>query len=99
MKRTREKILFFFFAFMLVLSHQKPLFAGDAPASDVPNRYGVTVVTGNSYNPRNDITFVQISGFALFENISPQSAGSPPFQDRRQSGEYDKAGKTAHCLC
>jgi lipid A 3-O-deacylase len=63
-------------ALLFILTCQKSLFAGDAPASDVPNRYGMTVVTGNSYDPRNDITFVQISGFALFdhEKIFPHKA-------------------------
>ena len=40
----------------------------EANPGNVPNRYGMTIVTGNSYDPRNDITFVQISGFALFDN-------------------------------
>ena len=46
------------------------------PVSDVPNRYGMSIVGGNSYDPQNDITFVQISGFALFdhEKIFPHRA-------------------------
>jgi lipid A 3-O-deacylase len=69
-------ILFFFIVPLFVLSYQKQLFAGEVPVSDVPNRYGMTVVTGNSYDPRNDITFAQISGFALFdhEKIIPHRA-------------------------
>ena len=53
-----------------------PVYADDTPSGEVPNRYGMTVVTGNSYDPRNDITFVQISGFALFdhEKIFPHKA-------------------------
>ena len=62
--------------FLFILTCQQSLFAGDAPVSDVPNRYGMTVVTGNTYDPKNDITFVQISGFALFdhEKIFPHKA-------------------------
>ena len=55
-------------ALLFVLTYHKSLFAGDVPVSDVPNRYGMTVGTGNSYDPKNDITFVQISGFALFDH-------------------------------
>jgi lipid A 3-O-deacylase len=63
-------------AFLFILICQKSLFAEDVPVSDVPNRYGMTIVTGNSYDPANDVTFVQLSGFALFdhEKIFPHKA-------------------------
>jgi lipid A 3-O-deacylase len=62
---------------LLVIPCEKMVFADDqASPGDVPNRYGMTVATGNSYDPRNDITFVQISGFALFDHkkIFPNKA-------------------------
>lgn len=40
----------------------------EANPGDVPTRYGHTVVTGNSYDPTSSITFVQVSGFVLFDN-------------------------------
>jgi hypothetical protein len=33
----------------------------------VPTRFGVGVVAGNAYDPENDIRFVQLTGFALFD--------------------------------
>lgn len=73
---TKRVVLFFFIVFLSMLLHQQSAFAGDASVSDVPTRYGHTVVTGNSYDPKNNITFVQISGFALFdhEKIIPHKA-------------------------
>ena len=73
---TKRIVLFLLIVFLSMLLYQQSVFAGDTPVSDVPNRYGMTVVTGNSYDPRNDITFVQISGFALFdhEKIFPHKA-------------------------
>jgi lipid A 3-O-deacylase len=33
----------------------------------VPTRYGMALVAGNSYSPRNDISLFMISGYALFD--------------------------------
>ena len=73
---TKRTVLFLFIVFLFILTYQKSLFAGDVPVSDVPNRYGMSIVGGNSYDPQNDITFIQISGFALFdhEKIFPHKA-------------------------
>ena len=38
-----------------------------AAAKSVATRYGMTVTGGNSYTPENDISFVLLSGFALFD--------------------------------
>lgn len=48
----------------------------EANPGDVPTRYGHTVVTGNSYDPNGKVTFVQVSGFVLFdhEKIFPHKA-------------------------
>ncbi len=37
-----------------------------SPAA-VPNRYGMALVVGNSYSPRNDISLFMVSGFALLD--------------------------------
>jgi lipid A 3-O-deacylase len=73
---TNRVLLFSFIVFLSMLLYYQSAFAGEASVSDVPTRYGHTVVTGNSYDPKNDITFVQISGFALFdhEKIIPHKA-------------------------
>jgi hypothetical protein len=66
-------LLFIVFLFMLL--YQRPVFAGESLVTDVPDRYGMSLVTGSSYDPKN-ITFVQIAGFALFdhEKIFPHKA-------------------------
>ena len=63
--------------FLLIIPCEKIVLAeNEANPGDVPTRYGHTVVTGNSYDPTSGITFVQISGFALFdhEKIFPHRA-------------------------
>jgi lipid A 3-O-deacylase len=72
----RKTVILFIVLFLPSLLCQKPVFAEDTSSRDIPNRYGMTVVTGNAYDPRNEITFVQISGFALFdhERIFPHKA-------------------------
>ena len=55
--------------FLLIIPCEKIVLAeNEANPGDVPTRYGHTVVTGNSYDPTSGITFVQISGFALFDH-------------------------------
>lgn len=45
------------------------LYADDSLAPGyAPDRYGVGLVVGNTYDPKNDITFVQASWFALFDH-------------------------------
>jgi lipid A 3-O-deacylase len=45
-----------------------PVFADDnISPTHVPDRYGMGLVTGNTYDPTNDITFVQASLFGLFD--------------------------------
>jgi lipid A 3-O-deacylase len=66
---TRYWTLALIISLLLIIPCEKIAFADtEANPADVPNRYGMTFVAGNSYDPRNDITFVQISGFALFDN-------------------------------
>ena len=77
MKNIRKIIPLLLIALLFILTCQKSLFAGDAPVSDVPNRYGMSIVTGDdTYDRKNNATFVQISGFALFdhEKIFPHKA-------------------------
>jgi lipid A 3-O-deacylase len=51
-------------------------FADEAKPQEIPDRYGMTMTVANTYDPDNDITFVQVSGFALFdhERIWPNRA-------------------------
>lgn len=44
------------------------IYADDSPVrSHAPDQYGLGLVAGNTYDPKNDITFVQASWFALFD--------------------------------
>ncbi len=58
--------------------HTEPSDAVLAPSNNVPNRYGVSVIAGNTYDPRNDTTFVQISGCALLDHAKVFRRSSPP---------------------
>jgi len=40
----------------------------ESPAKHVPERYGLGVVSGNTYSPNNDIEFALLSGFAQFRH-------------------------------
>jgi lipid A 3-O-deacylase len=42
--------------------------AEEVPAKNVPDRYGMAMTGGNTYTPENDISFVLLSGFALFDH-------------------------------
>jgi len=56
------------FALILILAiFHPPVFAQDAIPEQVPDRYGMATVIGNTYDPKNDITFVQVAGFAQFD--------------------------------
>ena len=44
------------------------VFADEAKVQEIPNRYGMTMSVANTYDPGNDVTFVQVSGFALFDH-------------------------------
>jgi lipid A 3-O-deacylase len=75
--KFKRIIPFLLIVFLFMLTCQQSLFAEEKPVSDIPNRYGMSIVTGDDiYDPKNDVTFVQISGFALFdhEKIFPLKA-------------------------
>jgi lipid A 3-O-deacylase len=41
--------------------------AEEAVVKNVANRYGMAIAGGNTYTPENDISFILLSGFALFD--------------------------------
>ena len=53
------------FLLLGVLPHD--ILAGEDGIDDVPNRYGLATIIGNSYDPDDHIGFVLLSGFALFD--------------------------------
>jgi lipid A 3-O-deacylase len=60
-----------------------PLSAGSAPeevnTQSAPTRYGMALVGGNSYTPRNDISLFMVNGFALldYEKVWHHKAPAP----------------------
>ena len=74
---TKYWIFALIISLLLIITCEKIVLADtEANPGDVPTRYGHTVVTGNSYDPASGITFVQVSGFVLFdhEKIFPHRA-------------------------
>ena len=53
--------------------------AENAGPPTVPNRYGMALVGGTSYSPRNDISLFMVSGFALldYEKVWHHKAPAP----------------------
>ncbi len=64
-------------AFMLMSG--SPVFGADKLQTVVPNRYGMTITGGNTYDPSSRISFAQVTGFALLdhEKIFPHTAPDP----------------------
>ena len=57
-----------FILFLLLNLCAGAIYADDSLSPTyAPDRYGMGLVTGNTYDPKNDITFVQASWFALFD--------------------------------
>lgn len=44
-----------------------PVCADEEKAPDIPNRYGLGLAVGNTYEASRDFGFVQVTGFALFD--------------------------------
>jgi len=55
------------FVALLLLLPYKPGLAEDSGLQPQPTRYGMAVTGGNTYDPENDMTFVLLSGFVLFD--------------------------------
>lgn len=62
--------------FLAVLFYVNGVLAEEKDPVDIPNRYGLAVAVGNTYDPDSDVSFMMISGFALFdyEKIWPHRA-------------------------
>jgi lipid A 3-O-deacylase len=64
-----------FFCLALFLFPQATL-AGEDDPEKIPDRYGLTVNIGNTYDPTGDTGFIMLTGFALFDydKIWPHAA-------------------------
>lgn len=67
--------LFLFWA-LAVTSLPQVTLAGEDNADQIPNRYGLTVNIGNTYDPSGDTGFIMLSGIAQFDydKIWPHAA-------------------------
>jgi hypothetical protein len=53
--------------FLLIGIFPQNIQAGEDNRNDVPNRYGLAMIIGNTYDPSRKTGFVLLSGFALFD--------------------------------
>jgi hypothetical protein len=53
--------------FLLLCVFPQDVLAGEDSIDDVPNRYGLATIIGNTYDPDDNIGFALLSGFALFD--------------------------------
>ena len=58
---------FVLICYLLINIFPQDTVAGEDSSNDVPNRYGLGMIIGNTYDPSGDIGFVLLSGFALFD--------------------------------
>jgi hypothetical protein len=61
---------------LAIISFPQATPAGEDQPDDIPNRYGLSLNIGNTYDPSGDIGFVMLTGFALFDydKIWPHAA-------------------------
>ena len=66
-------LVFFFLAIFLF---PQSILAGEDDPEKIPDRYGLSVNIGNTYDPSGDTGFVLLTGFALFDydKIWPHAA-------------------------
>jgi hypothetical protein len=54
-------------SYLLISIFPQNILAGEDRTDDVPNRYGLGMIIGNTYDPAGNIGFALLSGFALFD--------------------------------
>ena len=61
---------------LAIISFPQAILAGEDNPDDIPNRYGLSLNIGNTYDPSGDTGFVMLTGFALFDydKIWPHAA-------------------------
>jgi len=61
---------------LAIISFPQAILGGEDNPDDIPNRYGLSLNIGNTYDPSGDIGFVMLTGFALFDydKIWPHAA-------------------------
>ena len=71
-----RKIWLFVFYCLAIITFPQAILAGEDNPDDIPNRYGLSLNIGNTYDPSGDTGFVMLTGFALFDydKIWPHAA-------------------------
>jgi len=71
-----SKIWLLVFYGLAIISFPQATLAGEDNPEKIPNRYGLSVNIGNTYDPSGDTGFVLLTGFALFDydKIWPHAA-------------------------
>ena len=61
---------------LAIISFPQAILGGEDTPNDIPNRYGLSLNIGNTYDPSGDTGFVMLTGFALFDydKIWPHAA-------------------------
>jgi lipid A 3-O-deacylase len=56
-----------FVVLLFLFSPSSYALAGDDEVDEIPTRYGMAVLLGHTFDPVNDINFVQLSGFGMWD--------------------------------
>lgn len=76
LKSIRQRLGWIIMGLLLLNGYLQPAVADEATPGDIPNRYGLQVLIGNTYDPDDSIGFAMLSGFALldYDKVWPHSA-------------------------
>jgi len=53
--------------FLIFSSNPKIALSDDTASDEIPTRYGLAAVLGNTYDPETDIRFIQLCGFIMWD--------------------------------
>ncbi len=61
------KQLTFLIIFLIFFSNSKIALSDDTISDEIPTRYGLAAVLGKTFDPVTDISFLQLSGFVMWD--------------------------------
>ena len=62
---------------LVLLSTSRPAMGDDAKMDNIPTRYGMAAVLGDTFDPDENIYFVQLSGFIMWDYVKVWHHWSP----------------------
>jgi len=62
-----RKLLSGLVVLLVLFSLSRPACGDDEKVENIPTRYGMAAVVGNTFDPDDDISFVQLSGFIMWD--------------------------------